>query len=1073
MSHHAAGSDSLPQDQNWTSCVTLSDLRCNARAQIRSPERAPGDIQTQQDGFAGRGTCANDRVACSMAKTEHAPTKRITDSLVKAIEFATRRWEKANAASPDHPYLKHKRINAAFIRMGTNDRLYVPVYRAGSGELISLQLIDCDGKKRFLRRTDVRGGCFVVPGTLPRVFCQSYASGITVNSATGREVVICFNAENLIPVTAAIARAGDVVAADNDNAPKRAERFGTKVQTYGASHRAAIKTGLPFFMPRKPGHDWNAEGIESTRNAFAGAPTSATPDLSQQRFQRQDLAGFTTERLAAELRTVETSQDAANVAFSVAARMFMNAPAHISLAGIRAFIEITLPAGLVHPSTLDSIIERLDKAMNQRRADALAPVTIPPHLLSRHQHERYDELPTLSAADYHSVIMLWAPMASGKTSRTGRMFVQWVRENTGTRPLAICHRVSLVHDMAKALKIQHYGQVDDRRADDPAVAGLATCLPSITTMAHQKLINQAQYLFIDEISQALRFLAAADHCRTKEADSEGVYDRLRYLVSNAKCLIVADAGCDARTLHFLESCRPKEKFRIIEVHPRNEDIRADYYVGGHAAGAVVGECLAELEGGGHVWIATESARRADSLGVFFESRGFRVMSISAGNKTGKKQKKFLENPEEISLEYDVVIASPVIGSGLSIEHKSNGKWFTLGAFIGGGHEITPADAAQALRRVRYLRRFSLGLLSNSETGKQSSKSIKAAWIEAAELEGARTLPNAFSDLVAEIMATDYNSRADFAAGLLWQLNRAHWKLYPCMAGSAAMTKTLAAVGSEQDKLHRDALLAASVISDAEARRLKGAADRTELENIKMEAHQIRRELNVDRLDHGVLDFWDNGASIRRLDRFSASQGIVSSYDDTGANLALRAYARATAKAYKELFLGFDLDKTQITKAVAATILDRILERRHLLAHLGIVPKSYGQWKEDKYGNLLDFLRPKNARQELQKVLERMGLSWTSHRTRVSIPALITLENKAEGGYKTGMGRYYVVTRDSLATMRMWSERRNAGRSSTKVEAVAESANKTAAYLHHATVITGNDSIDIGQAISESDKEEAV
>jgi putative DNA primase/helicase len=768
--------------------------------------------------------------------------------------------------------------------------------------------------------------------------------------------------------------------------------------------------------------------------------TTQTTDiaiLKTECFERGGLKGTTTKQIAALLQSAATPEHATALAYSAAARMFMHAPAKPSLAHIRTFIEKNVPVGLIESTTLDDIVQHFEKLLERRKTSALAHVTIPQRILERHQSEKCDELPNLSAADYHGVIVLWAPMGSGKTRTVGRPFVRHCVEHTSTKPLAICHRVSLVHDMAKALGIEHYGEIDASMVNGPKIRGLATCLPSITRKIHQPLIDQAEYIFIDEISQVLRFLSAKDHCRTNEANNEKVYDRLRELVANAKCVMVADAGCDARTISFLESCRPGEKFRIVEMRAKPKGINATYHSGSEAAAAVVGDCLAELAVGGHVWIATESADRARNLGAFFSSRGYRVMSVFANNKGNAEQAAFLAEPERLSRGYDVVIASPVIGSGLSIEHKETGEWFTLGAFIGGGRQITPADAIQALCRVRYLRRFSLGLLPSSEIGKQSSKSIKAAWLEASVLEGAQGIANAFTDFVADVIASDQNARADFAAGLLWQLERAEWTLAQHDTVDSKIVTKLASACKAQDLAHRTALLAAPTIGHEAARRLESSANRTEPENIMLEAHRVRNALNVPYLDEATLDFWDNGAAVGRLDRYSAWKGVILSYDDTAENPARRMYWRAMVVAYNDLLAGFDPHCTRVTEEIANRILDRMLARRHLLAHLGIVSKKYGAWKEGKDGQPVDLPRPKNPRQELANVLARMGLAWRSIRARVSIPGVTTLEKMTKGGYK--MGRVYVVSHYSLSKMQASAQLRNAGRNTKQVYCAAKQA----------------------------------
>lgn len=972
------------------------------------------------------------------AERQREAMRRMADQQAAAVR-ARHLWESAKPAN-GHAYLSAKGVQAHGLRVDTFGVLLIPVYHAKTGELVSIQRIDPrikdpDQQKRFLSGTSTDLGCYCIAGELPRVFCEGYATGATVHEATGRAVVVAFNADNLPKVAAVLAQAGDVVAADNDNAPKREERFGKSLDTYGKGHKVAMATGLPFYLPHTPGHDWNDAGHEATAQAFAGYPQSAAPVLNAWELPRLDVTGETKKQLFDKLAKAQDCEQAAAMALAVALRLFLAAPAQESIAGIRASIEAALPHGLVHPATLDAIAERLAAGMEYRKAAALAQVSIPSHALARHKVERLKALPTLTAEDYQGVIVLHAPMGSGKTRSIGAPFIAWAKAQ-GLMPLAICHRVSLVSDMAKALGLEHYADIDRQSAWNPSIDGLAVCLPSITSSTYAPLVDCAEIVFIDEVSQVLRFLAAADHCRTKEGNSEAVYQRLRELVSRARCVMVADAGCDERTLSFLESCRPGERFRVLEMAPKAEGIEATYSYGMNAPAAVVAECLVELASGGRVWIATESARRAKVLGAYFEAQGYAVMAVHSENKGNKAQAAFLADPDNESRRFDVVIASPVIGSGLSIEHKATGEWFTLGAYIGGGHSITPADAAQALRRVRYLRRYALALIPNSVTGRQSARSIELAWTQAAALEGAEALPNDFTELVASIHAADTNARADFAAGLLWQLEAAKWSLRRGEDTSEETAATLKALRAEHEEQYRSALLAAPKITDFEAERLKSKPARTESESITLEAWRIRHALGIYCLDAEALDFWDDGAAIAKLDRFSAWRGIVSKFDDTSENLARRRFRRAVAKAYTDLFQGITLEAGRITEEIAGTVLDRMIAKRHLLAELRIVPKTYSTWSEDKAGKLLPFKRPANARQELAEVLRRMGLEWKAVTVRIAhTPALSPLEIKAQGVCKpaTKNARVYVVKPESVALMQTWAERRNSRRPVVVVE----------------------------------------
>jgi putative DNA primase/helicase len=974
----------------------------------------------------------------------HAAERRRTAEQARreAAETAARQarwiWQNGTPCNDNdrHPYLVRKGINGDGLRTGRDGRLLVPMYRDLGGDLVGLQFIDRDGVKRFLTGTEKRGAFCIIPGTGPRIFAEGYATAETVAQATGRPVVVTFDAGNLETVAASWAEDGSAIAADNDNRVKPGAAFRRRLDTFGTGHRAAMATGLPFYLP-PTGFDFNDVGADAAAAIFEAAPLSSVSAFDAWCLDRVEITGKRPEDLARALSRAASPADAAATAWTVAARLSMRAPSALSLPQIREFLDRHLPPLLAHPATLDGIVARLEAAQAHRKSRALEAVTIPADVLARHRHEKRRDLPDLSGDDWQGVIVLRAPMGAGKTQRAGQPFAAWARAN-GLKVLAICHRVSLVAELAKRLDLTHYGDLPEEIAW--AAEGLATCLPSITRPEHRAFVDHAEAVFVDEIAQVLRFLEAERHCSTRAATNADVFAKLREIVARARVVLVADAGADRRTVEFLESCRPGERFRVIEVtDPDRNGIEATYHVGAGAAGAVVGQALEELAAGGKVWLAVEGKDRTKALGRFFAEQGWRTLAIHADNKGNAAQAAFLENPEAEARAYDVVLASPVIGSGLSIEHRG-AEHFTFGGFIGGGSRLTPADAAQMLRRVRYLRRFALGLLPNTTIGAQDPDAILRSWETAARIEGSARGATVFDALVAGIRAQEQNGRADFAAGLLWQLDAAGWHLERRDNGDDD-GDTLAAVKAAsvaEEARHRAELIAARILTQDEAAAIERKADRTEGEALLIEAHRIRQTLNVPEITEAVIDFWDRGAVVRKLDRFGAAQGIVPAHDDRSDILARRRYWKACARAYGHLFQGIDLTAGEwLTDETAGDILERVMSQRHLLAHLGIVPAKFGVWHEDRDGRLLPMAQPAYPVREVAAILERMGLSVEGRRVRrcPTCPGTI-LSNTAPSGTPKPKGnpRAYVyhVAPSSWQAMAEATERRNAAR---KVETV--------------------------------------
>lgn len=112
-------------------------------------------------------------------------------------------WATAMLAG-GHEYLTRKGIKTHGVKRHGNE-LIVPV-RQGN-EITSLQFISPDGDKRFLSGGKVQGGYYSLgnPKDAPALcVCEGFATGASINEATGLPVAVAFNAGNLVPVAQAM-----------------------------------------------------------------------------------------------------------------------------------------------------------------------------------------------------------------------------------------------------------------------------------------------------------------------------------------------------------------------------------------------------------------------------------------------------------------------------------------------------------------------------------------------------------------------------------------------------------------------------------------------------------------------------------------------------------------------------------------------------------------------------------------------------------------------------------------------------------------------------------------------------
>lgn len=868
--------------------------------------------------------------------------------------------------------------------------------RNASGEIVNAQRIKPDGTKRPVTGGAITGVFFDIPGVLPWVACEGVATGCSVAQISGRAVRVCFTAVNIRAVIEATGDDVKLIAADND-VVLHADGSIDEEKSSKTGEKIAEATGLPFAMPPIIGGqktDWNdflcafdgcytthvADVFEKSIRVAVAEKTLARPNEwpPRQAFNAYKIIPYTLKGSNVwtwinALDAEENPDVACSMAWAICARRAKMIPVVHSAAQL--VDAVCQGCAAITEDMRAGILARLQSWTDKRKSRALESVSMPPSALIRHAHEVVSELPTLTPDDYRGVIIVRAPMAAGKTQKIGAPFTMWAKQQAG-RFVATCHRRSLVSEMATRLGVTHYSEVTAEIAH--AVGAIATCLPSITKAAHAPIYASCRWLFIDEVAQVLRFLEARDVCSTEDGTNADVYKKLKELIRQAECVIVADAGCDARTLRFIEECRPtNERFRIIEMTPQPQKLEVAAGVGTAAQSKAFGEMLARCEAGENIWIGCESEKRVAVVARWLRQAGVKTLALTGENKGDAEQLAFWENPELESLKYQAVVHSPVISSGLSIEHSDHGAHFDHGFFIGGGLAVTPADAAQMMRRVRYLKTWTMTLLNNNSAGISDADSLLDGMEDAAIVEGHAPRATTFDELCAGIKAGDAASRADFCAGLWWILEAAGFHVRADDVGaddeSAAGIKTV----REEETIERmTAILEAHDISDDEARTLKNSEARTQYESHALERWRIKHGLGCADVTPEEYQLWDEGRVVSKLDRYSAAVwGIVDEHDAADEHLSRRRWWIARRSAYQYIFEGIALGEgAEITRDDAVTIIERVIRKRFMLAFLGVVPAKYAETaRVSADGDELAMTMPAYPMRDVVAILERMGV----------------------------------------------------------------------------------------------------
>src|SRR5690606_18986643 len=193
-----------------------------------------------------------------------------------AMRQARERWIAADPTYTSHPYLAAKGIGPNGTRLD-GAHILVPL-QGPDGKIQSLQTIGADGHKLFCSDLPTAGGLFVIGPRLsdakgPVLVCEGFATGATLHEATGRTVVVAFNAGNLVKVAEHLAAthpgASWIVAGDDDRG--KAKNVGRDA-AMAAARILLCPAVFPTFPVASLGTDFNdtaaISGLEAVRAIF-------------------------------------------------------------------------------------------------------------------------------------------------------------------------------------------------------------------------------------------------------------------------------------------------------------------------------------------------------------------------------------------------------------------------------------------------------------------------------------------------------------------------------------------------------------------------------------------------------------------------------------------------------------------------------------------------------------------------------------------------------------------------------------------------------------------------------------
>ena len=254
--------DRVIPDGRWHRVKTTDKMKHRNGAYLLRPDGMAGWFKNwaTDQGFNtwnadGEQTPAQKR---QIEADAQAARKRETAYRDRAIKTMRDYWQSLPLLRGGHPYLDGKGLDMRGCVGLRHDGefMVVPVNR--DGQVMSLQTIAPDGRKRFRMGCPVKGGVYLLdrPKAVLTCFVEGLATGLAVYQSLPQcRVIVCFDSGNLVEVSSRFIGCGlGVVCADNDTQTE--QKIGTNPGLV-AGQKAAEAMGCGLAYPQGiEGSDW-------------------------------------------------------------------------------------------------------------------------------------------------------------------------------------------------------------------------------------------------------------------------------------------------------------------------------------------------------------------------------------------------------------------------------------------------------------------------------------------------------------------------------------------------------------------------------------------------------------------------------------------------------------------------------------------------------------------------------------------------------------------------------------------------------------------------------------------------
>ena len=464
---------------------------------------------------------------------------------------------------------------------------------------------------------------------------------------------------------------------------------------------------------------------------------------------------------------------------------------------------------------------------------------------------------------------------TGKTQALEPLIV--AANGVGRRVLVLTHRIQLGRAICQRLGLDWIE--DLRTSETQGLLGYGLCVDSLHPLSQAKFNPEdweGAIVVLDEVEQVIWHLLNSSTCREQRVLILETFTALIQTVLSTGGLVIAqDADLSDISIDYLRSLSeiPIEPFIVRNNWKPTKGWNVTFYSTKNAANLLTQ--IEKVAATGPVLIMEDSqkvkgkwsCRNLESQ-LKLRLPNLRILRIDSETVADPNHPAYgcVENINKVVLQYDIIIASPTINTGISINVRDYFKG-VFGIFKGA---ISVNDVLQALARVRdenvprflWVQKFGLGKIGNGSANYRSILKSQQKVIKT----NLRLLKDVNFDIDAATEPIHVRTWAQMAARInagMWDYREAIWKKLVAEGHNVSLCRENQ-LQQQLDILHRQQLAA----NNAEKWEL--------LEELEELAAPIEAELEELKTNAAIADTQAN--DVRSLNRHNEAVSITNGED---------------------------------------------------------------------------------------------------------------------------------------------------------------------------------------------------